>query len=82
MTGYLVPKRFSDKSEARIEFLEKALETEKKLNDELTSALAQNNQMIGTLKQIAIERVRETRETRETKEWNLSWNEIARDDTG
>lgn len=55
--GILVPKRYVDKHEERIGFLEKALEIEKRLNDELTSTVSQSNQMIGALRQIAVERV-------------------------
>jgi hypothetical protein len=54
--GVLVPKAYVTKLEKRIGYLEQALESEKQISKESVSALASSNQMIGTLKQIAIER--------------------------
>lgn len=74
--GVLVPKPYVAKYEERIEYLEKALESEKKINDEAVSSLAQTNQMIGTLKQIAIER---RRETTENQQFDITWDSISKD---
>lgn len=77
VTGVLVPKPYVTKYEERIQLLERALESEKKINDELAAASALNNQMIGALRQIAIERVRETKEH---QQFDINWDSISRDD--